>query len=136
MPSGHPLPEGNESCQNFTKRDDLFLECIIEMNKGEAQVLAPVFIIVASITSGTTFTKELGHLDSNLKHRQWNRKLGIRHIGMNTLVVCCTMVRLSPTLVSMSTSLGITSPSPSGSTKLVAFPKFPTLPVRPAYKTI
>merc|ERR1719495_318494 len=39
------------------------------MNKGEAQVLAPVFIIVASVTSSTTFTKELGHLNSNLgKH--------------------------------------------------------------------
>merc|ERR1719474_591620 len=70
MPSGHPLPKGNESCQNFTKQtDDLFLECIIERNKGVAQVLAPIFIIVASVTSGTTFTKELGHLDSNLgKH--------------------------------------------------------------------
>merc|ERR1719474_2402362 len=67
MPSGHPLPKGNESCQIFTKQtDDLFLECIIEMNKREAQVLAPVFIIVASVTSGTTFTKELGHLNSNL----------------------------------------------------------------------
>ena len=53
-----------------TDCDNLVLECIIEMNKGEAQVLAPVFIIVASVTSGTTFAKELGHLNSNLRHGQ------------------------------------------------------------------
>ena len=36
----------------------------------------------------------------------------------------------------MSTSLGMTSPSPSVSTKLVAFPRFPTLPVRPERKLL
>ena len=39
--------------------------------------------------------------------------------------------RWTATLVSMSTSLGMTSPSPSGSTKLVALPRLPTLPVLP-----
>ena len=42
------------------------------MNNGEAQVLAPVFIIVAGVTSSTTFAKELGHLNSNLRHGQLN----------------------------------------------------------------
>ena len=135
MPSGHPLPKGNESYHFYHRLTTCF-----RMHISDTQ------------WRGTNTSPSLHHRrQRRLQHhlRQgtrapqlqpaaWTIELTreIRQIGMKTSTGCCTEVILLPTLVSISTSLGITSPSPSGSTKLVAFPKFPTLPVRPAYETI
>ena len=103
--------------------------------------LAPVLVIVAaSVTSSPTFTEELRHINPHLMHNfnmwlhQYNTaKLRVLRVLKAPLANLKTCDSMNCTLVSMSTSFGMTSPSPSTSTKLVAFPRFPTLPVRPEH---
>ena len=103
-----------------------------ETRGSSTKSLAQILIFVAS---SSTFTKELRHLNPTLKHTiNPNSRSYYKQGTINVNNTSITLNCWTNTLVSMSTSFGITSPSPSGSTKLVFIPRFPTLPLRPESK--